>query len=97
MLKRTRTTLDFDELNELDEFKQLEKRVKSTKTGKFPVAIPYREYFGKMYIEPEEMRSRIELAEEIEDVMLWVFAYWIVAAEAEISKEELKMPKIRFC
>lgn len=50
----------------------------------------YREYFGKMLISPEEMRSRIELAEEIEDVMLFVFAYWLIAEEADISIEEIK-------
>ena len=50
----------------------------------------YREYFGKMLISPEQMRSRIELAEEIEDVMLFVFAYWLIAEEAEISIEEIK-------
>ena len=79
------TTLKFDNLNVLDS-----KVVKKSDLKQKPLAKPYREYFGVMYIEPEEMRSRIELAEEIEDVMLWVFAYWIVAAEAEISKEELK-------
>lgn len=79
------TTLKFDNLNVLDS-----KTVKKSDLKKKPLVKPYREYFGEMYIEPEEMRSRIELAEEIEDVMLWVFAYWIVATEAEISKEELK-------
>ena len=79
------TTLKFDNLNVLDS-----KAVKKSDLKQKPLAKPYREYFGVMFIEPEEMRSRIELAEEIEDVMLWVFAYWIVAAEAEISKEELK-------
>ena len=68
------TTLNFDKLNRLEKAK----------------AIPYRDYFGGMLISPEAMHRRIELAEEIEDVMLWVFAYWLVAAEAEIAKEELK-------
>ena len=74
------TKLDFDELNILG----------SKSIRRYPKSIPYREYFGAMYITPEQMRNRMDLAGEIEDVMLWVFAYWIVAAEAEISKEELK-------
>jgi NTP pyrophosphatase (non-canonical NTP hydrolase) len=85
-----RTTLDFDELNELDEFRQLEKQVKKTKKRSFPAVIPYRDFFGAMYIEPEEMNERISLAKQIEDVMLWVFAYWIIAQDAGISKDELK-------
>lgn len=79
------TTLKFDNLNVLDS-----KVVKKSDLNKKPLALPYREYFGEMYIDPEQMRSRIELAEEIEDVMLWVFAYWIIAEEAEISTEEIK-------
>ena len=75
------TKLNFDELNRLEKVK---------KSRKYPMPMPYREYFGAMYITPEEMRKRMSLAEEIEDVMLWVFAYWLIAAEAEISKEELK-------
>ena len=50
-------------------------------------AIPYREFFGAMYISPQQMRSRIGLAEEIEDVMLYVFAYWAIAASAEMYAE----------
>ena len=73
------TTLNFDNLNVLD-----------SKTVKKSRAIPYRQYFGEMYITPEEMRSRIRLAEEIEDVMLYVFAYWAIAASAELSIEELR-------
>lgn len=79
------TTLKFDNLNVLDS-----KVVKKSNESKMPMAIPYRDYFGAMYITPERMRSRIALAEEIEDVMLFVFAYWIIAAEAEISKDEVK-------
>ena len=79
------TTLKFDNLNVLDS-----KVVKKSDLKQKPLAKPYREYFGEMYIDPEQMRSRIELAEEIEDVMLWVFAYWIIAEEAEISIDELK-------
>lgn len=89
-MKRRRTTLDFDELNALDSVRQIEKQVKGEKKRSYPVAIPYRDFFGAMYIEPEEMDARIDLAGQIEDVMLWVFAYWIIAAEAGISKDELK-------
>lgn len=52
--------------------------------------IPYKEYFGKMYITPDQMNTRMELAEQIEDVMLYVFAYWAIAASAEISQEEIR-------
>ena len=89
----TRTTLDFDELNELDELRQLEKQVKGTgkRGGSIVIsAIPYDEYFGKMYISPEEMEVRIDLAKQIEDVMLWVFAYWLIATDADIPLDELK-------
>ena len=54
------------------------------------LAIPYKEYFGAMYITPDEMRKRIDLAGEIEDVMLWVFAYWLIAMDAEIPIAEIK-------
>lgn len=76
------TRLKFDELNALGNT-----RVKKSKK---PMPIPYREYFGAMYITPEQMRSRVELSEEIEDVMLFVFAYWAIAASAELSVEEVK-------
>ena len=76
-----KTILDFDRLHRLDDV---------IDSKRFPKPIPYRDYFGAMYITPEEMRTRIDLAEEIEDVMLWVFAYWIIAEEAEISVEEVK-------
>lgn len=51
---------------------------------------PYKEFFGKMFITPKQMNSRIGLARDIEDVMLYVFAYWIIAAEDEISEMELR-------
>ena len=87
---KRKTTLDFDELNELDKLKQLEKKVKSAKKSKMPLAIPYREYFGAMYIEPEDMHNRIELAEQIERVMLYVFAYWFIVASEEQAVDELR-------
>lgn len=51
--------------------------------------LDYRKYFGEMLISPEQMRKRIALARDIEDVMLFLFAYWAIAAEAEISKAEV--------
>ena len=41
-----------------------------------------------MYITPKQMNSRIGLAEQIEDVMLYVFAYWSIAASAGIGITE---------
>lgn len=51
---------------------------------------PYRDFFGKMYISPEEMNERIKLAEEIEDVMFYIFAYWIIAEDAGLTLDDLK-------
>lgn len=76
------TTLKFDNLNVLDS-KRVD--VKAVKSGrKYPTPIPYRQYFGEMYITPDEMRSRIDLAEEIEDVMLYILAYWAIATDADL-------------
>lgn len=74
-----KTTLDFDELNKL-----------GVKKVKNPKPIPYREYFGKMYITPKQMKSRISLAEGIEDVMVYVFAYWAIAASLGITEDEIR-------
>lgn len=88
---RRRTTLDFDELNELDEFKQLEKQVKKAKKkASLPISIPYKDYFGKMLIEPEQMETRIDLAKQIENVMLYTFAYWLLRADSDMSEQEIK-------
>lgn len=53
-------------------------------------AIPYREFFGKMRISIEQMKRRIEIAEDIEDAMLFVFAYWLFRDDLGLSNEELK-------
>ena len=50
----------------------------------------YREFFGKMYISKKQMDERIELAEEIELVMLWLFAYWDVKDDLGITTQDLK-------
>ena len=83
------TTLKFDNLNVLDS-----KRVRESKERKMPMPIPYRQYFGEMYITPEQMRSRIDLAEEIEDVMIYILAYWAIANDAELPIEEVKQDGI---
>lgn len=82
-----KTTLKFDELNVLD---SKSKTLKDSKKGAKPKPIPYREYFGGMYITPEEMYDRIELAEEIEDVMIYILAYWSIASDADLPIEEVK-------
>ena len=50
----------------------------------------YRGYFGQMIITPKQMRRRIDLAEEIEDVIFFLFAYWAISADAEIPIDEIK-------
>lgn len=81
-MKIMATRLKFDELNVVGN-----SRIK--KSNK-PMPLPYRDYFGAMHITPKQMRSRMELAEGIEDVMLYVFAYWAIAASAEIPIDEVR-------
>lgn len=38
-------------------------------------SMPYREYFGDMYLEPEEKEKRIEMSKDLEYVFLFLFAY----------------------
>ena len=77
----TQTTLKFDELNKLNERK----------------AIPYRDFFGKMRISPAQMRERIELAEDLEDAMLFVFAYWLIREDLGYSLDDMRrMTKEKF-
>lgn len=77
------TKLDFDELNKLDS---------KSKKKRYPQSIPYKEFFGKMFISVEQMNKRIDLARDIESVMLYLFAYWLLKAESDIdlSEEEIK-------
>ena len=70
------TELKFDELNRLGERK--------------PKPIPYREFFGKMRISPAQMRERIELAEDIEDAMLFVFAYWLIREDLGYTDSDMR-------
>ena len=73
------TALKFDELNRLN----IKNKIKYK-------SIPYKEFFGKMYISQEQMKERIALAEEIELVMLYVFAFWDVKNDLDISTQEIK-------
>lgn len=52
--------------------------------------LDYRKYFGEMLISPKQMRRRIALARDIEDVIFYLFAYWVISADAEIPTEEIK-------
>ena len=52
--------------------------------------IPYREFFGKMHISVAQMNKRIEIAERIEDAMLFVFAYWLIHADLGMSDADMK-------
>lgn len=76
---QTRTSLDFDELNKLG--------VRKVEASTLP---SYRDYFGAMYITPKQMQSRIDLARGIEDVMLYVFAYWSVAGSLGINEAQVR-------
>lgn len=80
--RRTRTQLDFDELNKLG--------VRKVAVSTIPTYREYHEYFGKMYITPKQMDSRIDLARGIEDVMLYVFAYWAIAGSIGITEEQVR-------
>ena len=53
-------------------------------------AIPYREFFGKMRISVAQMNLRIEIAEAIEDAMLYVFAYWLFRDDLGLSDADMK-------
>ena len=50
----------------------------------------YRGYFGKMLISPTQMRRRIGLAEDIEDVIFFLFEYYVIYDGAETELPELK-------
>jgi len=52
--------------------------------------IPYREFFGKMHISVAQMNKRIEIAESIENAMLFVFAYWLIHADLGMSEADMK-------
>lgn len=52
----------------------------------------YREYFGEMFTTPAQMRKRVSLAEDIEDVIFFLFAYYSIydGAELEIDSESVR-------
>ena len=93
--RKIRTALEFDELNQLNQLNQLNgldgTKAERKKAGYAPpIPIPYREFFGKMHIDPEQMEKRIALAEDIEREVLFIFAYWVIRADIELSVEQLK-------
>lgn len=66
---------------------------KTTTTLKFDEInkpLSYREFFGKMYISKKQMDERIALAKDIESVMLYIFAYWLIRDDLGISTQEIK-------
>ena len=68
------TELKFDNLNRLEK----------------PKAIPYRDFFGKMHISVAQMKRRIEIAEAIEDAMLFVFAYWLIRDDLGLTDSDMR-------
>ncbi len=76
------TTLKFDNLNVLNG--------KNVKKSKKALAIPYYRYFGEMFITPEQKYQRIELARQIESVMLYVFAYWAIRTAEELPTDDVR-------
>lgn len=52
----------------------------------------YREYFGQMFTTTEQMRRRISLAEDIEDVIFFLLAYYAIydGAELEIDSASVR-------
>ena len=52
----------------------------------------YREYFGQMFTTTEQMRRRISLAEDIDDVIFFLFAYYSIydGAELEIDSASVR-------
>lgn len=95
-----RSILDFDELNPLNTNINKRQFTKKSKDSKSSVDIdlsddnkpndPYREYFGKMFIEPEQMETRITLAGQIEDVFFWTFAYWSLTVDIESAEDDIR-------
>lgn len=62
------TVLAFDRINRLDEDETL-------KTNLRRRSLPYREFFGDMLLPPEEKEKRIQMAEDLDDVFFFLFAY----------------------
>lgn len=76
----TTTLFSFDELNLIPKSELVEiLRKRSKKDYKDSEdqrrSMPYREYFGDMYLEPEEKEKRIQMAKDLEYVFLFLFAY----------------------
>lgn len=79
-----------DELNDLSDSELIEilKRFHVERNGgKEPKprkkrSMPYREYFGDMYLDPEDKEKRIKMAKELEHVFLFLFATMVTLGEA---------------
>ena len=76
------TQFTFDELNKIprDDLIEIIRKYWRDKHGddaKPPKrrSMPYREYFGDMYLDPEEKERRIEMSKDLEYVFLFLFAY----------------------
>ena len=52
--------------------------------------LDYRDFFGKMYITPKQMRKRIDLALEIEGIIFFLFDYYEIYKDTELDLLELK-------
>lgn len=59
------SNLRFDEVNRLDGQKQAPRK---------PRHVPYAEFFGEMYIDAEDRDTRIEMANALDDVFMFLFA-----------------------
>ena len=62
---------DFEELNNIEVSK--------------PRSIPYEEYFGEMDLSDEQKEKRISFAEQMDDVMLFIFALFTVYRSYEME------------
>lgn len=71
----------FDELNNIETEKIL--------------SVPYKEYFEKMEISEEEKEKRIELAEKLEAVFVWLFLLILSGDVSEVVLNTVTKEKIQ--
>ena len=73
--------LAFDELNEfgkdglLDLIEQSNREFKRKPASSQKRSLPYNEFFGDMLLEPEEIERRMRMAEDLDYVFLFLFAW----------------------
>lgn len=48
-------------------------------------SMPYREYFGEMYLDPEDKEKRIQMAKDLERVFLFLFAAMVTLGDITYS------------